>query len=322
MIKFNTPILLLTYKKIITLKKVIKSIKQIKPIKLYIYSDGPKNNDIQEIDKIKDVRSLLDNFNFNCKVLKKYNNQNLGLRKAVISAINWFFENEKMGIILEDDCLPHRSFYFFCQDNLKYHYNNKQIMNIGGTNLLSGVRNLDYCEKNYSYFFTKSPSIWGWATWRDRWKYFDEKMKDWSKFRISNIKRKELFQDKFSEKFFCERIDAVYQKKDPSWAYTWDYSIRTRNGLNITPKKNLVKNIGSTESPTHKNEMFKFFFNLKKFKLKNIKHPETIQNNKDADQILSQMFLRRGFKQIAFLIIRSLFINKFYNIKKTKKYFL
>ena len=65
-------------------------------------------------------------------------------------------------------------------------------MNIGGTNLLSGVRNLDYCEKNYSYFITKSPSIWGWATWRDRWKYFDEKMKDWSKFRISNIKRKEL----------------------------------------------------------------------------------------------------------------------------------
>ena len=30
-------------------------------------------------------------------------------------AIKWFFKNEKEGIILEDDTLPSKSFFIFCE---------------------------------------------------------------------------------------------------------------------------------------------------------------------------------------------------------------
>jgi hypothetical protein len=259
--RFNTPILLLTYKKIKTLRKVIQSIKKIKPRVLYINSDGPKNNEPQEVIAVNKIRTLLDNFNFNCRVVKKYNQENLGLRDSVISAVTWFFKNEKFGIILEDDCLPSKSFYHYCQENLIYYQNNKRIMNIGGVNFLSGIKNLNYEEKNTSYFFTKSPMIWGWATWRDRWRYFDKNMTRWKNIYKSERKLKKLFNDKYSTQLYPERINAVYNKKDSSWAYTWDYTLRIMNGLNITPKVNLVSNIGFDEHPTHKTPEYKIFNN-------------------------------------------------------------
>jgi len=321
--KFNTPVLLLTYKKIISLKKVIKSIRRINPPILYVSSDGPKNNDIHELLAINKVRTLLDNFNFNCKVVKKYNNKNLGLRDAVIEAVTWFFKNEKHGIILEDDCLPNQSFYYFCQENLRYYLNNKKIMNIGGVNFLSAIKNFNYSEKDTSYFFTKSPMIWGWATWRDRWSYFDKNMKQWKNIIKSKTKLKRLFNDKYSMKLYPERIDAVYNKKDSSWAYTWDYTLRIKNGLNITPKVNLVSNIGFDEHTTHKTPEYKIFINLKKFAIKEIIHPDKIFHNKNADEFLSKIFLVKNFRSTFFLIIRFLFINKLYNIKKIiRKIFL
>jgi len=314
--RFNTPILLLTYKKIKTLRKVIQSIKKIKPRVLYINSDGPKNNEPQEVIAVNKIRTLLDNFNFNCRVVKKYNQENLGLRDSVISAVTWFFKNEKFGIILEDDCLPSKSFYHYCQENLIYYQNNKRIMNIGGVNFLSGIKNLNYEEKNTSYFFTKSPMIWGWATWRDRWRYFDKNMTRWKNIYKSERKLKKLFNDKYSTQLYPERINAVYNKKDSSWAYTWDYTLRIMNGLNITPKVNLVSNIGFDEHPTHKTPEYKIFNNLRRFNIKKIIHPNKIFHNKNADENLSRIFLVKNLKTIIFLIIRFFFINKLYNLKK------
>ena len=61
-----------------------------------------------------------------CKVHLKFNNKNLGCKKSVINAINWFFENEESGIILEEDCIPNESFFYFCAALLDKYKNNKK----------------------------------------------------------------------------------------------------------------------------------------------------------------------------------------------------
>ena len=56
---------------------------------------------------------LSSNVDWDCEVKTLFRDKNLGCKYAVSSAIDWFFENEEMGIILEDDCLPSQSFFWY-----------------------------------------------------------------------------------------------------------------------------------------------------------------------------------------------------------------
>jgi len=52
------------------------------------------------------------------------------------SAISWFFDNEREGIIFESDCLPNQYFFTFCETLLEKYRDNEKIMHIGGNNFL------------------------------------------------------------------------------------------------------------------------------------------------------------------------------------------
>ena len=73
-----------------------------------------------------------------CEVKTLFHKENLGCGLGPLTAINWFFENVEEGIILEDDCVPDQSFFYFCQELLEYYRNNKKIMHISGDNFQYG----------------------------------------------------------------------------------------------------------------------------------------------------------------------------------------
>ncbi len=107
--------------------KEFEEIKKAKPKKLYIAGDGPRNK--IEKKKTDEVRKfVLDNIDWDCKVKTLFRKKNLGCGKAVSQAITWFFKNEEMGIILEDDCLPSQSFFPFCEELLKKYKTNNWVM--------------------------------------------------------------------------------------------------------------------------------------------------------------------------------------------------
>jgi hypothetical protein len=115
--KLSTPLLFLVFNRLDTTKKVFEEIRRAKPNKLYVAADGPRND--QEKDKTDAVRKyILENIDWKCKVKTLFREKNLGCKYAVSGAIDWFFNNEEMGMILEDDCLPSQSFFRFCQDML------------------------------------------------------------------------------------------------------------------------------------------------------------------------------------------------------------
>jgi hypothetical protein len=59
----------------------------------------------------------MDNIDWKCEVKTLFREKNLGCKYLVREAIDWFFENEKMGIILVDDCLPSLSFFQYCEES-------------------------------------------------------------------------------------------------------------------------------------------------------------------------------------------------------------
>ena len=125
---FDIPILFLVFNRPETTKKVFNVIKGIKPTQLYIAADGPREGNTSDHKKCAEVINFLEeSLDWPCSVQWLKRNMNLGCGPAVSSAISWFFENVDMGIILEDDCLPHPFFFQFCKE-LLIKYKNKIII--------------------------------------------------------------------------------------------------------------------------------------------------------------------------------------------------
>ena len=146
MTDFNIPILLLTYNRPELLERVFEQVEKIRPEKIYVVSDGPKND--EDALKIERSREFLSLKSREFTIIQLNRNENLGCRKSVSSGISWFFDQEEMGIILEDDCLPSESFFNYCKELLNRYKNDERIYSISGFNQQN-----EWKTKNADYFF-------------------------------------------------------------------------------------------------------------------------------------------------------------------------
>jgi hypothetical protein len=162
---------------------------------------------------------------------------------AVSGAIDWFFENEEMGIILEDDILPSQSFFYFCEDLLIRYKDDTRVGQISGFNY--GYKNSNL---KYDYFFSKYGFIWGWASWRSSWKYYDIKMK----YHIE-AKKIGLYNNYFKFNIYQQinNFNSVFDNMLDTWDYQWSYSRFINNLYTVVPSKNLIFNIGFGDEATH-----------------------------------------------------------------------
>uniref|UniRef100_A0A832G8Q5 Nucleotide-diphospho-sugar transferase n=1 Tax=Ignavibacterium album TaxID=591197 RepID=A0A832G8Q5_9BACT len=242
----KSPLLFLTFNRLDTTKKVFEVIKQVKPPKLYLASDGARGNKSGEKEVVESVRNfLLNNIDWQCDVKTLFREQNLGCGKAVSSAINWFFKNEEMGIILEDDCLPSISFFRFCDELLIRYKDDERIMHISGDNFQDGISRGDG-----SYYFSQISHVWGWAAWRRAWKLYDFEMKSLNKFINCKI-YKSIWKQNKVQKYWLKQFKNVSLGKIDTWDYQWNYCLIVNNGLSILPNINLVENIGFNSEATH-----------------------------------------------------------------------
>ena len=89
----NTSVLLLTFNKLDTTKQVFGSIRKAKVPRLYIASDGARLGVEGEADKVKIVREYLtSNIDWPCQIKTLFREKNLGCKKGVTGAIDWFFK--------------------------------------------------------------------------------------------------------------------------------------------------------------------------------------------------------------------------------------
>jgi hypothetical protein len=152
----ETPILFVIFNRPEVTRRVFAKIREVKPKFLYIAADGPRPGKIDEDKECEATRNIIHQIDWDCEVSTLFQENNLGCREAVSSAISWFFDNVEAGIILEDDCLPARSFFFFCQELLQLYKDEECVMMISGDNLCP-----EGAESKYSYYFSRYGQIWG-----------------------------------------------------------------------------------------------------------------------------------------------------------------
>lgn len=269
-------ILIIAYNRPDTTKKLFKIIKQIKPQNLFVSIDAPKN--CIDIHKCNQVKQIFQKIDWECNFYKKYNKQNKGCTKNIISSIDWFFKHVKDGIILEDDCIPNITFFRFCQELLDKYRLNRNIFMISGTSFITKH------DRSYSYRFTRLVTIWGWATWKRAWNKRLKSLSTWPKYNKNEIMK--FYQSE--SKTQIKLIEEQYSKPSTlKWGTLWRFSCLFHKAINIAPNKNLIRNLGfgrkdatttNFNHPIEKNKVYKIKFPLK--------HPNfNVDNSLDTEML-------------------------------------
>jgi hypothetical protein len=275
--QFDTAVLFLVFNRPDVTQRVFEAIREAKPTRLYIAADGARKDKNGEAEKVNKVREIVKSVDWVCEVKTLFRDENLGCKKAVSGAIDWFFEHEEQGIILEDDCLPHQDFFTFCTTLLDKYADNNDVWVITGNNFQDGNWRGDS-----SYYFSIYNHVWGWASWRRAWKMRDMEINFWPDWKKRSSWQM-FWNDKVARTYWEKIFDLMYQRKIDTWDYPWTASIWYHGGLTVIPNVNLVSNIGFGKDSTH--TRFKSpYAELKTDTLTNLKHPRLVIQDNEADR--------------------------------------
>lgn len=300
----NTPIVLICFNRPAVTKKIFQQIKKQKPSKLFIIMDGPRLGNNIDLKNCKKVKKIISQIDWKCKVFRNFSNDNLGLKKRVISGLDWVFKKVDRAIILEDDCYPNDSFFFFCETMLNFYKKNKNIGIITGNNFQN--KPVD----DNSYYFSKYSHIWGWATWRRTWKLYNDNDQKITNF-IKSSKFKKICEISDEQKYWFDMHNQIKSGVLKSWAYYFLLNMWKNNYLTVTPNLNLIKNLDinsvSSSNPSDSGLKIELTKTVLKFPLT---HPKTIKVNKKADNKVFYSIYKRN------IITRAIYnIKKMINIK-------
>jgi hypothetical protein len=301
--KFDVPILIIAFNRYLTTKKVLNSLRDIKPKKIYLSLDFPRVGNANDIEEQKKIMSLFEDIDWECEVNINKQKENQGCKYGPAKAIDWFFENEDKGIILEDDIVAKSFFFKYCEELLEKYEFDDRVGLICGTNFASNRDSI-----GGSYDFSYYNHIWGWATWKRAWVKNEIEMDSWKQEGEGVIAK--IFSDIKSKKYWEYYFERAFQNKIDAWDYQWLYSCWKHDMLAILPKESLVENIGFGDNATHTFTAPKFVKNNKANEgNSSILHSKIILRNNNLDENIGRTvfdicwftvvknFLRRKLKE-------------------------
>jgi hypothetical protein len=245
---FNTPVLLIAWRRPHTTQQVINAIRAVKPTRMFVACDGPNPSRPEEAAKVRATREVIEReIDWPCTIERRYSEVNQGCKVGVSSAINWFFDQVDDGIILEDDCVPHPDFFNFCQDLLAFYADDQRIWQISGCLTISSLIST---PEESSYFFSRYGPIWGWATWKRAWKHYDSQLKNWP-LMVNPELIDSVYLYKPEKRSKLSLGNDLFRNKIDTWDYQWGIIKNFNSALSITPSRNLIENVGFGKDAAH-----------------------------------------------------------------------
>ncbi|SDX26930.1 hemolytic protein HlpA [Paenibacillus sp. CF384] len=282
MSSFDIPIVLFFFRRKDTIIRIIDRLSIVKPRKLYLISDGPRNN--IEKKEVEECRAAVEkHINWDCEVIKNYSVNNKGIYDRIGLGAKWVFEKEEKAIFLEDDNLPETTFFKFCEEMLDTYENDTRILWVCGTNYLEKYEP----KQNISYVFTQHLLPCGWASWSKKFnQFYDGEMSLFEdKYLFEKLKNQYSNKALFKQQYYLfQRTKHLLKtdKRSSSWDYQMAFSIRINGLYGVSPTINQIQNIGVDEFSEHggtsfNNVMTRRFCGMKSFPLEfPLKHPTTV----------------------------------------------
>jgi len=244
--KLKAPIVLFVYNRPEHTRKTLDSLAAnflASESDLFIYSDAP--TDQSENENVQTVRSIIKNV----KGFKSVNiierDKNWGLAGSIIDGVTNIINKYVKVIVLEDDMVTSHFFLQFMNKALDYYEYEKKVYHISGWNYPINSYELE------DAFFWRTMNCWGWATWKNRWRYFE---KDVDKL-IASFPEKDIYRFNINGAVnMWQQVLANKTGEINSWAIFWYATIFQKNGLCLNPAKSFVQNIGFDGTGIHCNK--------------------------------------------------------------------
>lgn len=214
-------------------RAVLESVKENRPAKLYVFTDGPKEELMSPA--IEETRRLIRAIDW-CPTEIVEHSRNLGMVGNLTFGIDHMLKHHDAVIVLEDDCVWRPDSYMFMLRCLDFYKDDQRVFHVNGYQLpipLDG-------PKPWDVYFSPLAMSWGWGTWKRAWEYFRLEVDD----------AKEYFQTPASRRLldvvpdFGWRIKSQLEGRVNSWTYRWNFIINKNEGLCVSPYRSFVRNIG------------------------------------------------------------------------------
>ena len=216
--------------------------------KIYIAIDGPRLNNHHDEQLCSEVQNLVRDFanQYDGECHLQIQTVNLGCGLGVKAAIDWFFENEECGIILEDDCHPNADFFRFQDEMLARYREDDSVFMVSGSSFLPRPLTIEA-----PFFFTKYTQIWGWGAWRRSWKKYEFLLAEEDRINWMQVLDDECHE--IAERFYWKReFNKLCGQPVPhTWDYQLQFSVWKSKSKCIWPSTNLVTNRGLRSDATH-----------------------------------------------------------------------
>ena len=263
----QAPILLIAYNRPTLTYNLLESLNELNISKLYIYVDGA--SDESDGKSNLQVKKIVEDFHPKFNVIRVFRENNLGCKDGVYQAINEVLSVEDRLIILEDDLWPETDFFYFCDEMLSKYIDESNLLSISGNS---------FFNLGSEMLFSKYPHVWGWATWKRAWSFYDLELSDWNPKSPPNWFESYSFKNNMIKNYWKTNFDSIFLNKIDTWDFQLSYCSLKFNLFNIHPPVNLVKNLGFSRVATHTKSWFsKPVSNNLKLKLSSFGPPSLVK---------------------------------------------
>jgi hypothetical protein len=259
----------------------------IEPAQVLVVSDGAKIGSEADAQLVAKVREVCEQRNWAFPITLHAAAANLGLRKRVMSGLDWVFSCYDSAVILEDDCAPDLSFFPYAESVLGYHASSNGLGIVSGNNFCGKV-----WPTEYSYGFSTTARIWGWGTWRHVWQGFSAQ--DSTQFSWTEEERDEVLRaiDGGVRRRAMKKMMSAGENLD-AWSLAFAVYLLRKGLLNVVPQKNLVENIGFGHRSTHtKFESYTAQVSAEAIELP-LLHPKIVEHDEWIEHAESRHYLKR-----------------------------
>jgi hypothetical protein len=243
--KKYAPIVLFVFKRKSHVEQVVAALKKntlCAESELYIYSDGARDEaEAPLVDAVREYCKQITGFRAVHLIERQ---ENYGVEKNEIQALQEMFATYEACIILEDDIEVNSHFLEYMNRALSFYREETRVLSISAYTHIEREKKR---EEQQKFYFSQMISPWGWATWADRWKLFDSEVKPET---IGGKAEQKRF-DMDGAYPFTEMLVQQLKEQHVTWDLAWYITSFRYGKMSLTPAFSMVNNIGMDGSGVH-----------------------------------------------------------------------
>lgn len=240
---FNIPVALFVFNRPELTARAMRRLAGVRPERLLVVADGPRHEAEAVVceDTLAAVRHGLT---WGGGLEVQRNEVNLGCRRCLETGLDWVFERTHRAILLEDDVEVAPGFFPYAEAALDRFASTPGLRSITARNVLVESPGRD------APFRARKGSIWGWATWADRWHAYRQGFARAAPQDLLEGLERHVGQRLFRRLQQHLLRTRLWEQID-TWDIPWSLWNIATGGWSLIPPRNLSGNHGMGEQATH-----------------------------------------------------------------------